>query len=67
MPGISGWQVAKAVKGDAPHVPVFVVTGFGVEVTQAEREAYGVEAVFPKPVQIEDLLSAVARVSRARS
>src|SRR5256885_1019212 len=29
MPGVSGWQVAQAVKSTTPAVPVFVVTGAG--------------------------------------
>ena len=32
MPGMSGWQVARAVKATRPQVPVVLVTGWGVEV-----------------------------------
>ena len=38
MPGMSGWQVAQAVKAARPQVPVVLVTGWGVEV-QAGRAA----------------------------
>jgi len=64
MPRVSGWDVAHAVKAAAPGVPVFLVTGFGVELSAAERQAHGVEAVFSKPLRIEDITRAVARVSR---
>jgi len=67
MPGVSGWQVVRAVKGIAPAVPVFVVTGFGVELSREERAAHEVEAVYAKPLKIEDIVEAVARVARRRT
>jgi GAF domain-containing protein/ActR/RegA family two-component response regulator len=67
MPGVSGWQVVDAVRQRTPDVPVFVVTGFGVEIPAEERSARGVEAVYPKPLTIEDMLDAVGRVARRRA
>jgi len=66
MPRVSGWQVARAVKHTAPTVPVFLVTGFGVELSPDERRANGVDAVLVKPLQIQEILDAVAEVARAR-
>jgi CheY-like chemotaxis protein len=67
MPGVSGWQVVQAVKAIAPAVPVFVVTGFGVELSREERAAHDVEAVYAKPLKIADITDAVARVARRRA
>ncbi len=67
MPGLSGWQIAQAVKAMAPAVPVFVVTGFGVELSAEERRAHGVEAIFSKPLRIEDVMHAMEQVARKRS
>jgi GAF domain-containing protein/CheY-like chemotaxis protein/anti-sigma regulatory factor (Ser/Thr protein kinase) len=64
MPRVSGWDVAHAVKAAAPGLPVFLVTGFGVELSAAERAAHGVEAVFSKPLRIDDITRAVAGVTR---
>ena len=64
MPRVSGWEVAQAVKAAAPGVPVFVVTGFGVELSTAERRAHGVAGIISKPLRIEDITRAVAQVSR---
>ena len=64
MPRVSGWDVAHAVKASAPGIPVFLVTGFGVELSAAERRAHGVAEVFSKPLRIEDITRAVAHVSR---
>ncbi len=66
MPRVSGWQVARAVKQVAPTVPVFLVTGFGVELSADERRAHGVDLVLVKPIQIQEILDAVAEVARAR-
>jgi GAF domain-containing protein/CheY-like chemotaxis protein len=67
MPRVSGWQVARAVKQAAPTVPVFLVTGFGVELTAEERRAHGVDLVLVKPLQIQEILDAVAEVARTRA
>ena len=67
MPGVSGWQVVRSVKELAPAVPVFVVTGFGVELSREERGAHDVEGVYAKPLKIEDIIDAVARVARRRA
>jgi signal transduction histidine kinase/CheY-like chemotaxis protein len=60
MPGLSGWQVARAVKASAPAVPVFLVTGFGVELSAEERRAHGVDLVLSKPLNIQSILDAIA-------
>jgi len=66
MPRASGWQVARAAKRMAPGVPVFLVTGFGVELSPEERRANGVDAVLVKPLEIQEILDAVAEVARTR-
>ena len=60
MPGVNGWQLARAVKDHTPSVPVLLVTGYGVELSHEELLAHGVDAVLSKPVKLEDILSAVA-------
>jgi signal transduction histidine kinase/CheY-like chemotaxis protein len=67
MPGVSGWQVIRAVKSIAPTVPVFLVSGFGVELSAEERRAYGVEAVLAKPLKIDELHAAVSQAVRRRA
>jgi hypothetical protein len=47
-------------------VPVVLVTGFGVELSPEERRANGVDAVLVKPLQIQDILDAVAALGRRR-
>jgi CheY-like chemotaxis protein len=60
MPGMSGWQVAQAVKATRPNVPVVLVTGWGVEVEIDEMERRGVDRVLTKPFRFEDVQRVVA-------
>jgi GAF domain-containing protein len=62
MPGLSGWDVARAIKELDPEVPVFLVTGFGVELPADELQDQGVDAVLAKPLRITDILGALAGV-----
>ena len=60
MPGMSGWQVAQAVKAARPQVPVVLVTGWGVEVQPDELETHGIARVMTKPFRFEDVQEIVA-------
>ncbi|MBI2554101.1 MAG: GAF domain-containing protein [Candidatus Rokubacteria bacterium] len=66
MPGVNGWQVARAVKDHAPSMPVLLVTGWGVELSPDELRGKGVDAVLSKPVKFEDILAAVATFGSRR-
>jgi GAF domain-containing protein/CheY-like chemotaxis protein len=64
MPGMTGWQVARAVKAKSPGVPVVMMSGFGVEVAPEELRTNGVDLVLSKPLQIQDVLRAIVTVQR---
>jgi CheY-like chemotaxis protein/anti-sigma regulatory factor (Ser/Thr protein kinase) len=66
MPGMTGWQVARAVKNKTPEVPVVMMSGFGVEVAPEELRSNGVDLVLAKPLQIRDVLNAVESVLGGR-
>jgi signal transduction histidine kinase len=65
MPGMSGWQVAQAVKAVRPQVPVVLVTGWGVEVQADELQTHGVDRVMTKPFRYEDVQEVVASIRGA--
>jgi CheY-like chemotaxis protein len=67
MPGMTGWEVARAVKAAAPDTCVVLVSGFGVEVSAEDRREHGVDLVLPKPLKLEDIADALATVARART
>jgi GAF domain-containing protein/CheY-like chemotaxis protein len=60
MPGMSGWQVAQAVKAARPQVPVVLVTGWGVEVQADQLQTHGVDRVMTKPFRFEDVQEVLA-------
>jgi GAF domain-containing protein/CheY-like chemotaxis protein len=60
MPGMSGWQVAQAVKEARPGVPVVLVTGWGVELSPEQLRAYGVDLVLSKPFRYDDVRTVVS-------
>jgi signal transduction histidine kinase/CheY-like chemotaxis protein len=62
MPGLSGWDVARGIRAVKADVPVFLVTGFGVEVSPDELGNRGIDAVLAKPLRIKDILSVLAGV-----
>jgi CheY-like chemotaxis protein len=66
MPGLTGWQVARAVKDRAPEVPVVLMSGFGVEVAPEDLRTHGVDLVLTKPLQIHEVMQALATI-RPRS
>ena len=59
LPGMSGWAVAAAIKAGKPHIPVVMVTGWGVTLEQKEIESAGVDAVVPKPFGVKTVLGLV--------
>jgi signal transduction histidine kinase/CheY-like chemotaxis protein len=66
MAPMSGWDVARAFKRDAPGTPVIMLTGLGREITLEEASANGVSLVISKPPDRETLRRAlVAAVSTA--
>ncbi|MFI5342380.1 MAG: response regulator [Candidatus Methylomirabilales bacterium] len=66
MPGLTGWQVAEAVKAKAPWTPVVLLTGWGEQAVNEEtrRRAF-VDRILFKPVQRTVLLNMVATMTTA--
>jgi GAF domain-containing protein/ActR/RegA family two-component response regulator/anti-sigma regulatory factor (Ser/Thr protein kinase) len=62
MPGLTGWQVARAAKDRAPEVPVVLMSGFGVEVAQEDLRTHGVDLVLTKPLQIHEVMQALGTI-----
>ena len=67
MPGMTGWQVAEAVKVRRPGTPVVLVTGWGDTVEPDAMAEHGVQALLCKPFGIEALRSLVARLLKPAS
>ncbi len=66
MPGMSGWDVSKAVKVKRPGTPVVLLSGWAVQQDQAELAGAGVDLVLAKPITIPDLLRGLSEVVKKR-
>ena len=55
MPGMSGWDVAQAVKKRLPRLPVVLVTGWGDHIDSSRLAGTGVDLVLAKPYTLSDL------------
>jgi nitrogen fixation negative regulator NifL len=66
MPGMSGDQVAAAIKQLKPEMPVILLTGFGSMMQAAGETPPGIDLVLGKPVTIAGLRTALAKVVASR-
>jgi PAS domain S-box-containing protein len=64
MPGMSGDQLALAIKRLAPDKPVVMMTGFGAAMEAAGPPPDGVDALLSKPATLDELRRALAAVVR---
>jgi CheY-like chemotaxis protein len=62
MPGMNGWDVARAVHARHPGLPVILITGWGREISATQMRENGIAAVLPKPVEGPALRQALASV-----
>jgi len=66
MPEMSGWEVCKTIKGILPNFPVGMITGWGMEVNQAEIEESGLDFVISKPFDLNEILNIVAETLESK-
>lgn len=64
MPGMSGWEIARAIKEHSPATPVVMVTGWDTDLSPAELAGKGVDRVLKKPFDITDVLALVTELTR---
>ena len=65
MPGISGVEVARAIRDARPNLPVVVVSGYITDALRSAAVAAGVRELIAKPHEIEDLRDALQRLTAA--
>ena len=66
MQGMSGWELAHAVREIDDKIPVAVVTGWGEAVGSSERLAAQVDWVIAKPFDTAQILAVAREVARRR-
>jgi signal transduction histidine kinase len=63
MPGMTGWDVARAAKARWPSLPVGLITGWGEEPMSKPEERATADFVLAKPITVERLRAALAHVA----
>jgi CheY-like chemotaxis protein len=66
MPGMSGWELARAVRERSATMPLAVITGWGDAVGLDEQEAAQVDWVVTKPFTAERIAELARGVARRR-
>ncbi|MCX5836924.1 MAG: sigma-54 dependent transcriptional regulator, partial [Deltaproteobacteria bacterium] len=67
MPGMDGMQVLQAVKGINPEIDVVIITAYGTIDMAVDAMKAGALDYITKPVEFEELLLLVGRVSERRT
>jgi CheY-like chemotaxis protein len=67
MPGMTGWEVAEAIKAVSPATVVVLVTGWADGVERSERAAGCVDQIIKKPFDLGPIAAAVAMSAKARA
>jgi DNA-binding NtrC family response regulator len=67
MPGMDGMQVLQAVKGINPEIDVVIITAYGTIETAVDAMKAGALDYITKPVEFEELLLLVDRISERRT
>jgi CheY-like chemotaxis protein len=60
MPKMSGWEVARVLKGIDPKVPVALITGWGVELNKDKMKESGIDLVVSKPFNFDQVVRLVS-------
>ena len=69
MPGMSGWEVCRAVREDdsLADTGVLMLTGIGERLNEMTSPLYGADDFLDKPFELEDLDSKLRSVLEKRS
>ena len=67
LPGMSGWELARAVRERDERIPLAIITGWGEAVGSSAQRAAGVDWVVAKPFTVEQITRIAQEVSHKRS
>ncbi len=59
MPEMSGWQVAKEIKKLDDRTPVALITGWHIQLNDAEKKEKGVDLIINKPFKVDEIFKLV--------
>ena len=65
MPGMTGWEVARAAKARRPSLSVGLLTGWGEQPIAKPEDRAAADFVIAKPVTVAGLKAAIANLRRS--
>jgi FixJ family two-component response regulator len=66
MPGMSGWELAHAIRQRSQTIPIAVITGWGEAVGSNEQKEAAVDWVITKPFSDRRISELVEEINRQR-
>ncbi len=66
MPGMNGYDVARALRSSLPHCVAVAVTGWGHDAAKRQSREAGFAHHLVKPVSESDLITVLAEIARVR-
>jgi signal transduction histidine kinase/CheY-like chemotaxis protein len=67
LPGMSGWELARAVRERDSEIALAVITGWGDTISPEEQSAAKADWVVPKPFTIDRITDLVREISHRKS
>jgi signal transduction histidine kinase/ActR/RegA family two-component response regulator len=67
MPGMSGWELARAIRERSEMIPIAVITGWGQAVGSNEQKEAGVDWVVTKPFTMARITELAQEIQRRRT
>jgi signal transduction histidine kinase/ActR/RegA family two-component response regulator len=64
MPGMSGWELARAIRERDEHIPLAVITGWGEAVSSSEQDTAKVDWVVTKPFSIDRISELASEITQ---
>jgi CheY-like chemotaxis protein len=66
MPGMSGWELSRAIREINGEIPLALITGWGQIVSSEEKAAAEIDWVLTKPFSMADILQLAEEVARRK-
>ena len=63
MPGVSGWEIASAIRTTSPDTFVIMMTGWGASFKEDELKEKGIDALLTKPFRLNDILKVISKLT----
>ncbi|MFN2499396.1 MAG: response regulator [Pyrinomonadaceae bacterium] len=67
MPGMSGWELAHAIRNRSEMIPIAVITGWGEAVGSNEQKEAAVDWVIAKPFTLDRIRELAQQIHRQRA